>query len=236
MFAGDFILVTFPGSGTHMMITLLNQPELGGYTAHWGYRPRLPKKEFYLEHIRPFFNNRSSLLLNKRIIFHVRDVRDITISRLDKAIRRYPDSFPFSRKALGNRWMNLSYNEKLSSFFQPEKWGHSAVLLDTLCLQQYLPLLDRKNVLITRFEKLVGPKGGGNQEDQLHEIRRIAQFLHRDLTDEELLKLAVGCFGGWGCHRGETGRWKEHFHSEHIQLAKPYFTPFLEFFGYDTSW
>ena len=105
----------------------------------------------------------------------------------------------------------------------------------------YLHWESYPDVYITTFEKLVGPEGGGDKETQESEIRNIAHFINKTLSDDDIGKISSKLFGGTGTFReGQSGSWKKHFNEKHKEMLKsiPGFNNFLIKLGYekDTNW
>ncbi|MFQ5724093.1 MAG: sulfotransferase domain-containing protein [Terriglobia bacterium] len=74
----------------------------------------------------------------------------------------------------------------------------------------------------TRFERLVGPQGGGSAKAQREEIARIAGHLGLSLTPAQIDEVASRLFGQGSptFRRGQIGSWKEHFREEHKDAFK----------------
>ncbi|MCH9632678.1 MAG: hypothetical protein S4CHLAM6_10160 [Chlamydiae bacterium] len=93
----------------------------------------------------------------------------------------------------------------------PRKWGfHLANQADLMC-----KVMNKKNVLVVRFENLVGSKGGGSDEAQFREVKKIAQFINAPMKndDEQLKTLALSLFGDSKStfRKGQIGSWESHF-------------------------
>ena len=104
----------------------------------------------------------------------------------------------------------------------------------------YMPWFDYPDLLVVYFENLVGPKAGGSKEKQIDEIKRIANFLEVELSEEQVLSVADNIFGNTHSFRDpKIGRWKEFFTEEHKRAFKATkMGQFLLDFGYasDVSW
>ncbi len=71
---------------------------------------------------------------------------------------------------------------------------------------------DHESVLHITFEKLIGPTGGGSDEKQDNEIKKICQFLNIDLTDKLLAYAKVKLFGvGEQFRKGTITDWRSYF-------------------------
>ena len=92
-----------------------------------------------------------------------------------------------------------------------------------------------------RFEKLIGPKGGGTYEEQCTEIRNIAEFLNYDVTSADVDYVAENLHGlrdidkdlEQNFRKGQIGDWKTHFNSEHIEAFNERFGEHMKYWGYD---
>lgn len=98
----------------------------------------------------------------------------------------------------------------------------------------YLRWQDYAECYVTRFEKLIGQKGGGNADVQMEEIKNIAAFLECEVTQEEVEKIVAGLFGGTATFReGQISSWRKHFTTEHVALFKEVAGDLLISLGYE---
>jgi hypothetical protein len=73
----------------------------------------------------------------------------------------------------------------------------------------------------TRFEKLVGPDGGGSRDAQVQELRIIADHLGIKYSRDQLERLSSRIYGGtWTFRSGLIGGWVDHFQVEHKDIFK----------------
>lgn len=218
-----FFLISVPRSGSHLIQKCLSKlsNKRGQFITLSHLQTTSLEKSltspdvFYRAHfIQRNIINKSFTIPNIKYIFHVRDLRDVTIATTHAYIKH--QSIPFKRKSdLHKTWQDLPFQEKLSSLFMPQKWGESSFLQDNLPIKEFLHCFNHPNVYVSYFEKLVGPKGGGNLETQIQEILNIAQFLEIPTTREEALKIAQKLFGGTATFRkGQIGEWKPIFNKE----------------------
>jgi sulfotransferase 6B1 len=69
-----------------------------------------------------------------------------------------------------------------------------------------------ENILIVKFEDLVGSKGGGNIKKQKEIIRKISSFSSIQLSDINIGKIVNSLFGGTSTFRkGRIGSWESLF-------------------------
>ena len=72
------------------------------------------------------------------------------------------------------------------------------------------------------FSKLMGAHGGAaNEEDAVDEIRKMAEILDLNLSDDQLQEVYKNHFGKGGCFfRGKVGSWRDYFSERHVLAAK----------------
>ncbi len=89
------------------------------------------------------------------------------------------------------------------------------------------------------FEKLVGPKGGGSEDDQIREIIRLLEIVDITPTPELIEDISKNVFGVGATFRsGKVSGWKEEFSPEHIKAFKDTTGDQLQVLGYesDSDW
>lgn len=97
-----------------------------------------------------------------------------------------------------------------------------------------LPWTQQSYMYSTSFEKLVGPKGGGDRGQQIQEIRNIAQHIGHPISLERAEQIADHLFGRFETFReGKIGAWKESFSLEHKEIAKQVCGDLLISLGYE---
>jgi sulfotransferase family protein len=104
----------------------------------------------------------------------------------------------------------------------------------------FIAWLDEPSTLGVRFERLVGSRGGGDDEAQLAEIERIGQFIGRPLSIERARWIAQKMYGKGSLtyRKGQTGDWQKHFTESHRRAFKDVAGDILVRLGYerDTTW
>ena len=100
----------------------------------------------------------------------------------------------------------------------------------------YLPWKDHPAIYTTTFEKIVGPRGGGTEIEQLQEIKNIAHHLGLFIDNEEAKKIAGQLFGSSDTFReGQIGSHKKHFTSRQKKLFKEIAGTLLIQLGYEQN-
>lgn len=171
---------------------------------------------------------------NIRIVFIYRDPRDQIVSTafwLKKNYRAWP--------LYGKRPLEEIIDELIigggpvwESVFSDALTWRSLHGIDSF-YELFLPWRFHPNVYVTTFEKLVGPKGGGAREEQLHEIQAIAYHLGIELSEKDAKRVTEKLFGGTETFReGKIGSWKKHFLERHKLAFKKVGLPLLKSLGY----
>lgn len=195
----------------------------------FNYCTNLNSNEYLIAHL-IYDKSFEQMLINKhfKMIFIVRDPRDQLISRIFYMISpELIDTFAGLK--------HLSFNELLSSFigvganpnqkFEDllsshisylERPKHQAISHISKFYDAFLPWMNSPICYTTYFEKLVGPKGGGNIKDQLEEIKKIAEFIGIKINHNQTKDIADRLFGDSHTFReGKIGSWKKYFSEEH---------------------
>ena len=104
----------------------------------------------------------------------------------------------------------------------------------------YMPWLNKPSTLVVRFEDLVGSLGGGDDEKQLREIRRIGDFVERPLSREQAQRVARKMYGKGSLtfRKGQIGDWQNYFTEAHRRAFKEVAGDVLVKLGYekDMDW
>lgn len=104
----------------------------------------------------------------------------------------------------------------------------------------FLPWLDEPFTLAIRFEDLVGPRGGGDDERQLAAIEAIGDFVGRSVDRERAQHIAQKMYGKGSLtfRKGQKGDWRNHFTEAHRRAFKEMAGDMLIRLGYekDTDW
>lgn len=99
------------------------------------------------------------------------------------------------------------------------EWLHSNSYLKyhsfTELYEDYMRWADYPFTYVTRFEKLVGPKGGGTKEDQIIEIMNIANHIDKPISWLQACDIADKIFGGTTTFKtGKIDNWEKKFTPE----------------------
>lgn len=174
-------------------------------------------------------------------ILIVRDLRDVFISLVywfdgqvkEGLINRHVIA---KRKGLRERiqyWRGCSFDEKLRIVLED---GEQSLYYDGFMrenIEEGCRLLNRENIVVIRFEDLVGPKGGGNKERQHAAIRRIALSLEQELKEDQVETIGEKMFGASTTFRkGQIGSWEGKYNESNLLLFYLRYGRYQKAFGY----
>lgn len=195
---------------------------------------------FVMAHL-PFSEERRAILdrLNYRLVLMIRDPRDLVVSQ-----------YIFLGRSLNVR------AGKLRTHFRSIPSEHERLTTTitgipdttTICgLPDLLPSIKERfdsyllwrdaGAYETRYENLVGAKGGGTQEKQTEEIKGLATHLDIKLSGEQALRIGSEL---WSQHagtfrKGMIGDWPNHFTKEHKKIFKEVTGDLLIRLGYESN-
>ena len=234
----SFALFSITKSGTHMARDLLQILTQLASNDHGCQEISDPSFNYYHFHL-PASVEKQIFEKNtvKKKIFLVRDLRDVLVSFsfwMGKdfvnvvAARDKAEFLTLSSQKEKINWiMHHKYDEYTS-----KPWGFRlSKQAEFVCKYK-----DRKDVLLIRFENLVGSQGGGDDELQFQEVKKIAQFINAPIkdNDEELKKVASSIFGRRSAvfRKGHIGDWKEYFDGDLLQVFNEELSAYQKALGY----
>ncbi len=190
----------------------------------------VPDNSFLQAHL-PYSEKLENLLLslNYKIIYIVRDPRDVAISMCNYIIRMENEYF-HSEMIKANTDI-----EKLSIILPSNNINNAFSLNDRI--KNSIGWLKSPDICSTRFEYLIGNKGGGDIEKQLREIKRITNYLGIHLADDFLYTLCSQIFypKAKTFHKGQIGSWRNVFTNDMHLLFKQYCGDTLINLGYEND-
>lgn len=243
----NVIVTSIPKCGTNLIIKCINEITKKGYYTNannflildpYGYTGTV-YDEFCVTHAIASQEN-IAIVENKgfRGIFIYRDPRDQIVS------------LAYYIKNLNSEWPNLTdltidhlieeLIVNIPIIKNTNLWSMDELNMfkgiDTF-YYSYLDWLHHPLIYSTTFEKLVGVRGGGSQEEQLKEINNIANHLGYTLSYQELLQISDSLFGNSSTFRnGRVGSWKSHFSEKQKQLFKQVAGGLLIELGYENDY
>lgn len=156
-----------------------------------------------------------------RALLILRDPRDIVVSLSFHIVARtdHRQHEHFTRRLKSDAERLLACIAGVEAAGRPAGEG----LLDIgTRLRLFAPWRQARVNYTARFERLVGPQGGGTAEAQRAEVQSIARHLGLAPTREQVESIAARLFGQASLtfRRGQIGAWREHFREEHKAAFK----------------
>lgn len=258
----SYVLITIPGSGTHLVekaIFLLNQT-----IPRWHFNQKSmlvfgfsldPDYPSYLcTHfwMAPRTVEIHDALQLKKIIC-IRDLRDVMVTVAHKMRAGSWPGYNWHFSEALRAFRELSFDEQLlfviNMKYEPVPIREIRQFSFPLVFDQALEYMQDPDVLVIRYEDLVGEKGNGTKEAQMRELRRLAKILDVALSDEKLEEISDHLYGDRPdeeqrlkvtdpqitFRKGKIGSWKEAFKDEHKQAFKEKYGEALILMGYEQS-
>jgi len=235
-----FAILTIPKSGTHMINKYLHK--LTGFKNVGPHSIEDPdewvsflnksweQKRYFAQH-RFFSDYLAAKLIDHhfKIIFMIRDPRDQTLSVFNWLLEgKWPNTLDPAMFT-----DELSYEEKVHEVITGERFGFSTI-------RRYVSphfgwmTFPHSNILVVRFEDLVGPQGGGDANKQLDTILAIAEHIGLPMKMNKAKRVANKLFGGTNTFRnGQIGQWENVFQEEHKEAFKQVFGQEIIEMGYE---
>lgn len=166
-------------------------------------------------------------------VFIIRDPRDTIVSRAHWFKKRHPDNILSLDQLLMELIINYAHFDNY-----PEDVSHLNVKTLADAYQKlYLPWQQCPLIYTTRFELLVGPRGGGNIQAQITEIKNIAKHLSIELSETQIKEVADNVFDSTSItfKAGQIGSWKDHFKPNHKEAFKKVAAQLLITLGYEKN-
>jgi len=174
-----------------------------------------------------------------RIIFVVRDLRDVAVSGMyyitnkaqDQRLHRYFSSLKSNEERL-MAYIRGVPEDYYPGGVRPKAWENHT--------ERMLPWLDEPDCLTVRFEDLIGSVGGGSDQRQLATVKAIVEHLGIELPEETIKEVAAKTFytKARTFRKGQIGDWRNHFTEEHKRAFKEVYEDALVRLGYekDNDW
>lgn len=238
----DFVVVTPPKCGTHLltkMLTLLTEKEplnFFGTPDNLRHLKRLlyqagTRGNYLHLHATPEqFIIGELKKRNMKVVFILRDPRDQLVSMYHWILSGHHPYTPLDQLP--------AQEDQIMELITGEHFDFAAVDSSIVCRKDWMNQ-PSGFVYTARFEKLIGEKGGGSQVEQLEEIDNIIHHLGVDISEEKRLEIAMNMFGDtWTFRKGQIGDWKNHFTEKHVSEFKKRYGNLLIELGYefDLEW
>lgn len=221
-------LVSIPKCGTHLLEKYMFS--LIARHGRWNDKNSITEEDLYAN-ITEFFLISHSICTEKEVAFVTdnnmlgafiyRDPRDQIISMIHY-IKKNPKYFARDFLHINVKDMTLDQLIYVCIDMLPSMYVNR------------LAWITSPRVYTTTFEKLIGSRGGGSDEQQFEEFRNIAHHFNIILTDQQIVEKAKNLFGGtWTFREGKIGSWKHYFTEEHKKYFKARANRLLIDLGYE---
>jgi len=186
----------------------------------------LPSGEFISGHAN-YSDHLYYILQEKNIktIQVIRDPRDVLLSYVHY-VAKTPSHFIY------DFYKNKSFDERLKFTLEGGKAGDLYVESFSEMLNKVDGWFNKNNVLIVKFEDIIGENGGGSREIQIKTIDEIIDFL--SIKNSSSVTAADQLFGGTHTFRkGQIGSWKDELTQEQILFVAKHLNVHTEKWGYE---
>jgi len=167
-----------------------------------------------------------------KCVIQIRDLRDACVSMI-----YWQESI--INNALGP---NATFDDKLMYVICASETLHKDTVFNIKAsAERAVQLLDHPNVIVSRYEDLVGSQGGGDDKVQKQLIIRLAKELSIPMTSKKVEHIASILWGNEEgpfkptFREGQIYKWKELFKPAHKEAFKKHFGNLLIVLGYETD-
>ena len=251
LFAANFVLLTQPKTGTHLV-----EPILRELTGKVPYSPR----EFIKKRSYGNTDTLNEMFLEEGCLCPNRIVEEIWRKNGDQGsflLLHTPYSKEFENYLMKNQtvvfFVQRDPRDQIVSLLNHyKKFGYlnkEVEKIDSDDEQLFYMIRNhmKRNFLLFKgwlnspivcvldFSKLMGAHGGAaTEEDAIGELRKIASVLGLNLSDDELIEIYAKHFGkGEIFFKGKVGSWRDYFSERHKREAKRQVGPLLIELGYE---
>lgn len=220
--SADVGLITVPKSGTHLIMKFMDllaeqvdlpSPVTGGNPNCWcafHHTIQIPS----------FIYNR------ERLIFGVRDPRDVLISTVHWFDYLVDCDAPNFTKSFKQHWIQLGFRQKNKLLVHNKK---DFAMVEFQSIMNWVKA--NPHALVLHFEDLIGKSGGGDSQSQKETFLTILDYLGINSNFVDLSAIEQKLFGNSSSFRkGKIGSWRDYSHPEDFE--DPLIDEFLTFFGY----
>jgi len=146
-------------------------------------------------------------------IIQIRDLRDVLVSLVF-----------YQSNEIENETGFTNFDEKLMYVITRDKESVSSVINIYKHAENATQWIKDPDVIVCRFEDLVGPQGGGSLEKKQELLVKLANSLNILLDENIVNNVMSNLFGKQGdsylnltFREGRIGNWKKYFKKEHIE-------------------
>lgn len=212
------VLNSLPKSGTHLLETLFFNLPLMRHSGKKTLRiqtqnpidPKLKfisslkKGQFLLAHMQYHKSIIHTANDNDAKIIHlIRDPRDVMLSHLN-----YVEKMDTTQKSHA---FITKYDNRLDRLKAMIEGKENVLEPFPVVLDKFAPWLNHNNVLILKFEDLIGEKGGGSKEAQINAVIKTCEFISIDIEESEIEKISNSIYSPKSStfNKGKIGNWNK---------------------------
>ena len=165
----------------------------------------------------------------------LRDPRDVAVSYAHY-VSREPRHAHYRYFNSGLKTVDDKIMASIRGFSKSESGTRGLLSIGQL-IEDYVPWARSPNVTVCSFERLVGSSGGGDDRQQLAEVKKIAEAVNRPLGGEQLNEISQKVFTRKSrtFRKGQIGDWSNSFTREHKEVFKEIAGQQLIELGYEQS-
>ncbi|MGN6378218.1 MAG: sulfotransferase domain-containing protein [Gaiellales bacterium] len=195
---------------------------------------RVPQGQFLMAHF-PHAPGLGELMreMGFRHVLIIRDPRDVAVSDAAYMTSYHRHTHHEHFAALPDR--DAAIMQVITGFRNPD----GTVALESIGERaaNYAAWLDDPDIMVCRFEDLVGSGGGGNGEAQLEVVESVARHIQRPLSDTQLHSVADRVWSprSHTFRSGRIGGWRDVLTDEHRAAVKDVAGDLLVRLGYETG-
>jgi sulfotransferase 6B1 len=245
MSAKPILANALPKNGTHLLLKCLGEVpgyRFSGHEVDWGDPERALRLlratapgQFTKGHIPCFPEARAFVLSHPelRVFNMVRDPRDNLVSFFHYLLAQ--PNHPLHPHFAAMRDDHARLLACILGFADAE--GRPVIRDIGWRLRNWVAWEQVPGVVHLRFERLVGPQGGGDAAAQLAEVEKIlaALGINAEALSAEEIAARVFDRSVHSFRRGESGGWRRHFRAEHVEAFKEVANWALLHWGYETD-
>jgi len=162
---------------------------------------------------------------NIKLIMMIRDPRAVIYS--DYIYIKNSNWHPFHKK-----FRNLSEEQGINLLLNGTNDGKIKFLSMKEKLNNIKNYLSESSILQVKFEDIIGPKGGGDQNAMYNTIEKILKYLTIDLQYKEIVAKQLFGPGRHTFRKGHIEDWKHNLNGETINLMNNSLSKELSFLNY----
>ncbi len=242
----DCLVITIPKAGTHLLVKyfhILLKRQILPYKT-WS------TTHFFVKDFPQIYRLINESPENKAISL-IRDPRDIICSLVDwlEKIHNYSNTEIFFKK----KWFSLSRSEKirllidvslprdyLNKYFKYKCEGMTLPERIRESVERAVCFNSLPQVLVVRFEDIVGDKGKGSRLAQLTAFEAINEYLNIYVEEDEFVEIINSLWGKEDPEqihqptffKGYIGRWEEEFDDLDKAIMEDYYGRLISELGY----